>query len=236
MTKLATIYKDLYRQITTGQYRRGDYLPSESDLAKQYGSSRDTIRKALSKLAQVGAIQKINGKGSLVLKQERLPLPTTGIVSLKELTAQLGVSSTNEVLSLTKTTLPVAAFAPLVPDLAPLPVTGITVLHRIAGEALIIDHEYIDRQIVPEVPRAEVENSLYVYFEQKLGLTITNTMRQITVDPATPEDQHYLRLPKMGLVVVVRGVTSLSRGERFQYSESHHRPDRFKFVQFANRV
>jgi GntR family transcriptional regulator, arabinose operon transcriptional repressor len=60
------IYIDLFNQIKTGQLKSNDRLPSEKELATQYQVSRITSKKALEKLAQIGLIERIRGKGSFV--------------------------------------------------------------------------------------------------------------------------------------------------------------------------
>ena len=50
------------KKIDTRFYKRNTELPSENELVKEYGYSKDTIRKALSLLELNGYIQKIKGK------------------------------------------------------------------------------------------------------------------------------------------------------------------------------
>ena len=54
-------------QIMQGAYRKGDMLPSETELIKMTGVSRITVREALRVLAEVGIIETKKGKGSYVL-------------------------------------------------------------------------------------------------------------------------------------------------------------------------
>ena len=61
-------------------------LPSENDLAREYGVSRETIRKALLLLLENGYIHKIQGKGSIVLDVQRYRMPVTGIFELQRTT------------------------------------------------------------------------------------------------------------------------------------------------------
>ena len=63
-------YLQLYSYITdaigNGAYSAGDKLPTELDLASQYGVSRQTVRQALEKLERDGLITKIQGSGSYI--------------------------------------------------------------------------------------------------------------------------------------------------------------------------
>ncbi|MEH7308617.1 GntR family transcriptional regulator [Neobacillus drentensis] len=60
------IYLNLLKQIETGQLQLRDQVPTEKELADQYQVSRITSKKALDKLVQIGAIERIRGKGSFV--------------------------------------------------------------------------------------------------------------------------------------------------------------------------
>lgn len=48
--------------ITGGQYKPGDTLPSEAELATEFGVSRDTVRRALGRLTQEGLLTPGRGR------------------------------------------------------------------------------------------------------------------------------------------------------------------------------
>lgn len=55
------------------------------------------------------------------------------------------------------------------------------------------------------------------------------------MEEATAQDRKYLDLKQYGLVVVVRSYTYTKDNRLFQYTESRHRPDQFRFVEVAQR-
>jgi GntR family transcriptional regulator len=57
---------DLAAQIRSGRLARGDRLPGENQLARQYAVSRGTVRSALAELAQRDLIATQSGVGSFV--------------------------------------------------------------------------------------------------------------------------------------------------------------------------
>ena len=57
-----TIYNDLLEGIRNGTYPAGSRLPSEKELAGQYGVSRITSKKALELLAERGMISRMPGR------------------------------------------------------------------------------------------------------------------------------------------------------------------------------
>jgi GntR family transcriptional regulator, arabinose operon transcriptional repressor len=62
------IFNDLLDQIKTGKLTTHDRVPSEKELANHYQVSRITSKKSLDKLALLGVIERIRGKGSYVAK------------------------------------------------------------------------------------------------------------------------------------------------------------------------
>ena len=64
--KYLQLYSYITEAIGRGSYSAGDKLPTELDLASQYGVSRQTVRQALEKLERDGLISKIQGSGSYI--------------------------------------------------------------------------------------------------------------------------------------------------------------------------
>ncbi|WP_369669606.1 GntR family transcriptional regulator, partial [Enterococcus faecium] len=100
MKKYQEIFNDLQEKIINTTYQPGSLLPTEQDLQKLYSVSRDTVRKALRLLTEKGLIQKVQGRGSQVLKQELLNFPVSGLTSYKELVESLHLDSVTQVISL----------------------------------------------------------------------------------------------------------------------------------------
>jgi DNA-binding LacI/PurR family transcriptional regulator len=77
--KYVHLAQRLLRQIAQKNLRPGDYLGTESELAKQHGVSRVTVRQALLVLARDGYISRVKAKGTFIKKAvRRSPRPSTG--------------------------------------------------------------------------------------------------------------------------------------------------------------
>ncbi|MFJ4717090.1 GntR family transcriptional regulator [Streptomyces sp. NPDC088785] len=61
-----SIADDVRNQITTGELKAGERLPSETTLASRYGVSTSTLRSALALLQSEGLVEKTHGKGNFV--------------------------------------------------------------------------------------------------------------------------------------------------------------------------
>ena len=74
----------LRREILTGQYRIGERMPSERDLAARFKVSRGAVREALSQLEQQGVIEILPG-GARVKPLEEASLAVLGpLLALEE--------------------------------------------------------------------------------------------------------------------------------------------------------
>lgn len=229
------IYNSLEGSILKGQYAADEFLPSENQLVKQFHVSRDTIRKALNKLMANGYIQKIQGKGSLVLKRNQLRFPVSGLTSYKELQLSAGYQSQTRVVRLKKIRID-ADLAKRTGFMLDDEVIVLTRIRQIDNSNIIIDHDLLLTSVVPYLDTEIAEDSIYNYFETKLGLTISFAEKEITVEPLTAEDHQYLDLNEQdNNIVVIRSRVFLANAQQFQYTESRHRADKFKFYDFARR-
>lgn len=234
MSKFNEIFLDLEAAILNQRFISGDLLPSENELVKTYNVSRETIRKALNLLLEKGYIQKIQGKGSIVLDIKRFDFPVSGLTSYKELQDAQNMNSQTIVVS--NGLLPVSEeLANHLKLSVGTPVLYLERLRKVHGEVVIIDKDYLVTSIVPSIPNEAAEDSLYHYIEQTLGLSIGYAQKEITVDPITEEDKRLMDLQEDTHVVVVRSDVYLEDTTLFQHTESRHRLDCFRFVDFARR-
>lgn len=64
------VFSRLSKKIKNGTYQSGDKLPTENELAEHYSVSRNTIRAAISKLAILGLVETVQGKGTFVTNRD----------------------------------------------------------------------------------------------------------------------------------------------------------------------
>ncbi len=65
------IYTDIKGDILEGTYPFQSFLPSEAQLVQKYECSHNTLRRALTALADEGLVQPIHGKGVRVIWRPR---------------------------------------------------------------------------------------------------------------------------------------------------------------------
>ncbi len=64
-----TVYESLLSGIVDGTFARNTNLPTEHELAKQFGVSRTVVRQAISRLREDGLVQSRRGSGTFVLRR-----------------------------------------------------------------------------------------------------------------------------------------------------------------------
>ncbi|MDD3204536.1 MAG: trehalose operon repressor [Lachnospiraceae bacterium] len=235
--KYDQIYRSLREKIEQKEYEYQSLMPSEHILIETFTCSRNTVRRALKQLADEGYVQSIHGKGVRVIYQpyEQAEFLLSGIESLKEAAAR------NKKPYITK----VICFAELKVDekmhaRTSFPIgTEIYYLQRVRyidGQALIIDHNYFQKEIVKNLTPEIAERSVYEYLEEVLGENIVTTKRKVTVERMTEIDAKYLELKGYNCLAVVSSMTYNANGIMFEYTQSRHRPDSFVFYDQAQRV
>jgi GntR family transcriptional repressor for pyruvate dehydrogenase complex len=60
------VFDSLYEMIVSGQFKRGQKLPAQEELARQFGVSRNTLREAMNKLYAMGLLSSHQGIGTVV--------------------------------------------------------------------------------------------------------------------------------------------------------------------------
>lgn len=233
--KYVIIYHDLVKKIQTNVWPLSTMLPSENELASQYQTSRETIRKALNLLSQNGYIQKIQGKGSVVIDMNKFSFPVSGIESYTELTKKLSLESKTNVHKIGYVDSENKSVQFLKSN-QPDSIWSVVRTREINGERIILDKDYFSEKYVPLLTKEVCENSIYDYIENELGLIIGFAQKEIIVETPTEEDLELLDLKEFSSVVVIRSQVYLDDASPFQFTESRHRPDKFRFVDFARRV
>ena len=233
MKKYQEIFNDLQEKILNGSYLAGVLLPTEKELQDQYQVSRDTVRKALRLLTEKGLIQKVQGRGSQVLKQELLNFPVSGLTSYKELVDSLGLNSQTRVISLDLMTVDEqTALQTGFPEGSQ--VWKVLRTRSIDGVVSVLDLDYLAKDCVPNLTQEIAQTSIYAHLEEELGLDISYAQKEITIQAST-ERERLLMGHQDPYLVLIRSRVYLGDTRQFQYTESKHKIDKFQFVDFARR-
>ena len=235
-SKYENIYKDLKMKIEAEEYEYQSILPSESTLVGIYDCSRNTVRRALAQLSDIGYVQAINGLGVRVIYRpyDKASFVIGGIETFKETAARNKLNSTTDVVM----------FAEIVADKRVAQKTGFAVgtelyyiqrVRKLDGKPCILDINMFDKSLVPGLTEEISGKSIYDYIEKELNMDIAMSKRKMTVERVTEIDEKYLDLADYNCLAVVSGQTFNGMGIMFEYTESRHVPEYFCFMDTAIR-
>ncbi|HIR25471.1 MAG TPA: trehalose operon repressor [Candidatus Egerieimonas faecigallinarum] len=237
-SKYHAIYRDLKQKIEAEDFPYQSLLPSENTLILTYNCSRNTIRRAVGELVRDGYVQTLQGKGvrNIFRPVEQTSYTIGGIESFREASSRTHRRGTTKVV----------CFMELTADAKIEKRTGFSAgtdlyylqrLHYIDGKPLILNHNYFLKSAIPGLTPAIAENSIYDYLENVLHMTIVNSKRVMTVEKITQIDEKYLKMnvDDYNCLAVISSQTFNSDGVMFEYTESRHRPDYFRFQDNAVR-
>lgn len=234
--KYSLIYDDLKKKIEQGTYGPQTCLPTEFALVEQYGCSRNTIRRAVRELSEIGYVQSVHGKGVVVIYQKTgwSDFSIGVIESLKEAAERNGAEYHTEVLVFTEFVVVERLRERLGFELG----QELYYMQRVRyfdNTPLILDNNWFLKSVVPGLTEEIAADSVYSYMENVLGQSIVTAKRVMTVEKATEIDRKYLELGDYDCLAVVSSQTFNADGIMFEYTESRHRPDRFAFSTMAAR-
>lgn len=230
------IYRDLKEKIETEHYAYQEMLPSEHTLISEYGCSRNTVRRALAELTVQGYVQPMHGKGVRNIFQpvEQTSFTVGGIESFKESAIRNHQQASTKVLQ----------FAEITADEKIEKKTGfkkgsplyyIQRLRSLDGKPLILDHNYFLKNVIQDLTPRIAESSIYDYIEDGLDITIATSKRTLTVEHVTQVDEKYIDMKDYNCMAVITSQTFDDNGVQFEFTQSRHRPDYFRFQDVATR-
>ena len=115
-------------------------------------------------------------------------------------------------------------------------VIAIERVREIDGQRVIYDYDYLNPEITKDIPDEALKNSLYAYLETDMNLPISFANKEIFVENVTEADRKNMDLrDEDNHLVVISSHVYLEDARYFQFSESRHRVDKFRFIDFSRR-
>lgn len=231
-----TIYDNVKQSIDDGTYAYLSYLPSETELTQLFGCSRMTVRRAISMLAADGYVLPQQGKGMRVIRNisDETNRGGGGLETFKEIAASRGfelktVTTVFELLVCNKAISKITGF----PEGCEL--TRAKRIRYADGRAVCSDDSYYLSSQVPGLTPEIVNDSIYRYLEEDLGIKIATGKRDVTIEHPTPEDARVLDLDDFNALAVIRGQTYNADGILMEYTETKQVPGFFLLHETVTR-
>lgn len=204
-TSYPTRYQEiaaLLEQDLRKNYRCGDYLPAENQLAARFAVNRHTLRRAIDQLVEKGWVQRRQGVGVLVLMRP-FDYPLNAQARFSQNLLDQGSNPTSVRL--------LAVLRPASSQVAEaLGITeGDDVIHlrtlrRVNGIAVcLIDHYFADLSWWSVLHNFN-SGSLHEVIQTQLGIGLKRTQTRISARRAQAKESRLLEIPNMAPLLCVR--------------------------------
>ena len=147
--KAQGIAGEVRRRIVEREWRQGDRIPDEADLAAEFGAARGTVNKALQLLADEGLLDRRRRAGTRVAV-DPVRKATFAIPIVREQVEGAGMAYSHRVVALRRSPLPAAVAERLdLPEGAPL--LHLRAVHYGDGRPFQLEDRWINPGAVPEI-------------------------------------------------------------------------------------
>ena len=223
--KYKILEAELKKNIIAGKWKPGDLIPTEAELCKSTGTSRVTVRRALSNLEAEGLITRSPGRGTTVtdFKNAHKMWHVTGIIGHYIYTEGF----TSELVSM-ESVIPSPAEYIFKGFEDVESVTRFRILRRIRKTPFILTTTYISSEYAEEVSkRFDNENNSFIYqiLEEVTGKMIHKVEDVIDIELASGETARLLEVAEGAPLFHITRILTDEDDHLVQLTRLTHRPD-----------
>lgn len=222
----AQLEADLRARIATNEF--AERFPTDEDLVRTYGVSRQTVREAVRQLSEAGILERQRGRGSFLARPAMLEQPMTGFYSLARSITERGMEEHSRVLHRGRERDPETA-AKL--ELGANAELALIERLRFAGdEPLVLERSWLDPKLAEGLRDDQLERgSLYELLAEKAGIRVTGGRERVRAAAPDRATRELLELPDDEAVLVVERLAlagtrpiewriTIARGDRFSFT------------------
>lgn len=215
MAQVSPTFSPLYRQIkdlimqglASGEWRPGEAIPSEAELAIRFNVSQGTVRKAIDEMAAENLVVRKQGKGTYVASHND---PRAFFRFLRVVPNEGGVSVPQSV-PLECWRAKAGQEAARILDIAPgAPITIVRRVLKFNGKPVVVDEIYLPGDIFQGLSLEvlqEYQASLYSLFETRFGVRMIRAEERIRAVAADRTSAELLAVAEGSPLLSVERVT-----------------------------
>lgn len=217
----APTFSPLYRQIKTlllqklesAEWRPGEMIPSESDLATRFNVSQGTVRKAIDEMAAENLLIRRQGKGTFVASHDD---PRAFFRFLRLIPLKGGIEQSRSVPLECWRAKAGAEVARMLKLNTGDPVNILRRILQFAGKPVVVDEIYLPGEIFGTLTLEmlnDYQGSLYSFFENRFGIRMTRAEERLRAVPADRTSAELLKVAEGSPLLSVERV-SFSYGDK----------------------
>ena len=222
------VYLDLKSALDQGTYKAGDRLPPERDLARHYGCSLITVRRALYELTREQRLERTPGRGTHVLRP-RIDRDLADTNSFAQEMTRLGMTAETRVIAARAEPAgeSVAAALQLQPG---APTLYLERLRLASGEPLLLEMVHLPAERFPGLLASDLEHgSLYEQLSRRYGTEIAATRETLEPVLLKAREARLMGQKARSAALLVEGVASTADGIPVELSRTFVRGDRTRY-------
>ncbi|MEU4767146.1 GntR family transcriptional regulator [Actinosynnema sp. NPDC023794] len=224
--------RDILRRMAEQELSPGSPIPSERDLAEQYGVSRITVRAAVGQLVAEGLLTRAKGRGTFTARR-RMDVQLY-LESFTDDMRRRGLTPATEVLACAEEAPSPEATAAL--GLLPHePACRLVRLRRADGVPLAVERGWYNPRVVPDLDQHDLTASLYTLIADTYGVQLDHAGQTVWAEGADPETAKLLAVRPGSPLLVFRRVSS-SRGRPVEDMTSWYRGDLYQVTMQLDRT
>ncbi|HWH24784.1 MAG TPA: GntR family transcriptional regulator [Candidatus Limnocylindria bacterium] len=222
------VYLDLRAALDSGEYRAGDRLPPERDLALRYGCSLITVRRALTELAREQRIQRTQGRGTHVLPP-RIERNLGGTLSFTQEMQARGLIPETRVVGARQEPADDAVASALGLTVGE-PVAYFERLRLASGEPLLLEQVRLPLARFPGLLEADLErNSLYDLLGDRYHAPVAFVREALEPVLLRTREARLLEQTPRAPALLVEGIAFTSAGTPVELGRTYVRGDRTRY-------
>ncbi len=204
-------------------------LPSERDMCEMWELSRTSVRRAINRLVNAGAIYSKAGSGTYVAEPKILR-NLQHYIPFKQTVSEAGHVFTTRVLAayIMESNKQIAENLQL---RLGHKVYALTRLREIDGEPFMIDTSYLDIKRFPGLDAHDfARQSLYYVLSGEYKTPIAKGSEHISMTYATQDEAKYLEIKTESALFFVTGIAADAHGKPTEYAKVVIHPDKVRFI------
>ena len=205
------LMEELETSIRNGVYKPGDKIMTEAEMAKEYGVSLITVRKAVGSLMEKGLVVRKQGKGTFVTKP-KFSRNMRKLQSFTEMCEQMGVKPGARVLENRLT----AADKKVSDRLGIEPGSNVVYISRLRladGEPVQVEKSYFPLKYAFLLDEDLNNGSMFECLKEKAGAKVASSEKMIELCRATAEEAALMDVKKGEYLLFVQSTAYDENGE-----------------------
>ncbi|WP_270228011.1 GntR family transcriptional regulator, LSA1692 subfamily [Lactococcus garvieae] len=223
--KFLVVSEEIEKRIEQGTYVSAQKLPSEYDLALEFGVSRLTVRKAMEDLMTKQIVIKKKGKGTYVIEQPKIQSGGMGLKSFTEAAEAMGKVGQTRLLNFKKLKEVPEEVVKALNNTTEL--VELQRLRLLDDEPMTLEKLYFAEQLITGATGKELTGSLFSIIEKKIEIGYSH--QEIEAILATEELAQLLEVKVNSPVFRVHSTAFALDARPILYDISYYRADKYSF-------